>query len=141
MIKKYLPNNKVLLEGLIIDLGMKSASHEKIDMKGCTFRDQEETFVTYSPPTSSYHEVVGFANLKIIRGVLVADIILEGDLKVDCFPAVGGKILDKVGDIIAKFELVEIALVDNNLDHNLKSIMTQCKEIHHLDGSIIKIKK
>ena len=66
MIKKYLPNNKILLEGLIIDLGMKSASHEKIDMKGCSFRDQEETFVTDKfQQTPPLREVVGFANVKI----------------------------------------------------------------------------
>lgn len=140
MIKKYLPNNKVLLEGLVIDLGMKSASHEKIDMKGCFFRDQEETFVTYNFQTS-LREVIGFANLKISRGILVANIILEGDLRGDCFPAVGGKIFDKAGDIITKFELIEVALVTNNLDRNLKSIMTQCKEVHNLDGNIIKFKK
>lgn len=94
------------------------------------------------PLTKNFDSIeIGIAECFLEGGMIKANLILHGHdefqktvhfkrLSIDGWPAIGGKVLERNGNEIVKFELTEVSICSvMNYDESIKKISEQIKEI------------
>lgn len=110
------------LEGVVLRLSDEPDEHGDIMNRDCEIIWKNPVIVNNNYRTE-LKEVLGRANLKRLEGKgIIGDVVIENlghpifEEIGDIFPAVGGKILERKGNVIQKIEITQIAFVEKNVD-------------------------